>query len=495
MMRQGNRKGSITVFLVLTLTASFSVLFGLLEAGRVSALHANAEMSTAQIRDGVLASYQRNLWKQYHLMFWEAEEEDFPQMEGIKSLQQSMIDGNRIAVTGKKNNYYLLPVELAEVGVVSYQLATDRGGEAFRAEAARMMKRVLAEESVETLKNWLEQSGEEPSEGSLFLLEQKAQEALDGMQMKPEAEDTAETGNSSAAMPPANYVEVQENPLDWYVRNRQKDLLSLLMGSEVSAKSMDLMDTASRRSLQKGNLQDDYGFCAADKVLFVAYLCSFFQNASDGSRNSEHPLDYELEYIIGGKGSDRANLRAAINRIVLFREAANLLYLEKNPQKQSEISAVAASLAFLVAQPQLEPLIRQGLLAAWAYAESLSDVRILLGGGKVSPIKVESQWHTDLKNLSDTFARTKPEDQKEGFSYSNYLLLVMWAMKNDTLSLRAIDLVEKNLNLRMDHMISQVNCTYRYEASPLFWNFVTLGNASPGTYHFQDTGTICFIPE
>lgn len=495
MIRKQNRKGSITVFLVLTLTASFSVIFGLLEAGRVSALHANAEMSTAQVRDGILASYQRSLWEQYHLMFWEAEEKDFPELESLKSLQQSMIDGNRIAVTEKKNNFYLLPLSLAEADVASYQLATDRGGEAFRAEAAGMMKYVLAEESVETLKDWLEQSRGESSEESFSLLDQKAQEALDGMRRRPETEDTQETENVSAAMPPANYVEVQENPLDWYVRTRQKDLLSLLMGSEVSEKTMDLTDAASHRSLQKGNLQDDYGFRAADKVLFVVYLCSFFQNASDGGNSSGHPLDYELEYIIGGKTSDRANLRAAVRRIVLLREAANLLYLEKNPQKQSEISAVAASLAFLAAQPQLEPLIRQGLLAAWAYAESLSDVRILLGGGKVSPVKADAQWHTDLKNLSGTFGRTRPGEQKEGLSYSNYLLLVLWAINSDTLSLRAIDLIEKNLNLQMDHMVSQVNCTYRYEASPLFWNFVTLGDHSPGTYQFRNQETICFIPE
>ena len=71
-------RGSITVFLALMLTCLFSGFFAFLEAARVSGLKANAQMCTMQACDGLLASYSRDLWENYHLMFWEGREGDFP---------------------------------------------------------------------------------------------------------------------------------------------------------------------------------------------------------------------------------------------------------------------------------------------------------------------------------------------------------------------------------------------------------------------------------
>ena len=67
------KKGSITIFLVMLLTCFFPAVFAFLEAARVSGLKANARISTLQARDTVLASYNRDLWQRYHLLFWKTE--------------------------------------------------------------------------------------------------------------------------------------------------------------------------------------------------------------------------------------------------------------------------------------------------------------------------------------------------------------------------------------------------------------------------------------
>ncbi|MCC8151950.1 MAG: DUF5702 domain-containing protein [Lachnospiraceae bacterium] len=204
-------------------------------------------------------------------------------------------------------------------------------------------------------------------------------------------------------------------------------------------------------------------------------------------------MDYELEYMLAGKAEDQANLKTVVRRLLLMREAANLAYLETNSQKQQEAAAIAALLVSVVGQPELEPLVQQGLLAAWAYAESVSDVRILLEGGKVSLVKTSEQWHTDLGSLSSSVYATEGDQQTTGLSYENYLQILMWMASDEKLAVRAMDMIEKNTDVRMDQMVCRAECAYVYEASPLFWGYVTLGGDSLGTFRFQDESDISFM--
>ena len=70
-MKQRFCSGSVSIFYVLILVGLISVLFAFLEAARVSALKTNVHLLTGQAEDAVYASYQPELWEQYHLLFWE----------------------------------------------------------------------------------------------------------------------------------------------------------------------------------------------------------------------------------------------------------------------------------------------------------------------------------------------------------------------------------------------------------------------------------------
>ena len=59
-------------------------------------------------------------------------------------------------------------------------------------------------------------------------------------------------------------------------------------------------------------------------------------------------MDYEMEYLIGGKNADQENLKAVVNRLLLMREGANLLYLETDSTKSQEAMSVALALTSVV---------------------------------------------------------------------------------------------------------------------------------------------------
>ncbi len=493
-MRQ---KGSITVFLALLMGCLLSCLFAFLEAARVSGLKANVQMCTMQAGDGLAASYQRTLWEDYHLMFWEGQESDFPELAQAGSVQQEIVEGNweRYGFAGR--NFYVFPVHLKNVTVTGYQLATDGGGKPFQIQAAEVMKQQVAEETVKEIIEWVSQAGDSQDEAQAVRQEEAAIEALDNLQKKTDSSGAAGSGaNSSvpsdnlpAAVSKNGEQTVSENPIQWLKDVRKNGIYSFLMPQEdVSVKKIDLSDSVGRRTLKEGTITEMEQTDVSDKMLFRLYLASCFQDVT--AEGEDHALDYEIEYLIAGKASDKGNLTAVINRLLLLREAANLAYLESNPQKQQEALAIAAVLTSAAAQPELAEPVKHGILAAWAYAEALSDVRILLDGGKVSLIKTEEQWHTQLNHLSSSVMENGGKQQQKGLSYEGYMQILLWSVSDKKLSERAMTLIEKDTGVKMDCMVYRMNCSYEYEASALFWKFVYPENTSFSNYCFTDEAAV-----
>ena len=171
-------------------------------------------------------------------------------------------------------------------------------------------------------------------------------------------------------------------------------------------------------------------------------------------------MDYEMEYLIGGKNADQENLKAVVNRLLLMREGANLLYLETDSTKSQEAMSVALALTSVVANPELAEPVKHAILAAWAYAESISDVRILLNGGKVSLVKNDTQWHTDLKHLGDALNTSEKNTEQEGLSYDGYLQLLLWTTSEEKIRQRSMNLIEQNTGVCMNQMAGKINALW-----------------------------------
>lgn len=488
------KRGSITIFLVLLLTCFFSAVFAFLEAARVSGLRANAQVSTMQARDTVLASYNRDLWEDYHLLFW-LTDGDFPDLNSLNRLQQEAVNGNQREMLSAEKNYYMLQVRMETAETNAYELATDNGGAAFRRQAGEMMKETIGEDALSVFLEWLEDT--DNTESAENNLEMKALDVLENLeQAKKEqisAENAAETQEEiSGTVPTEADGNITENPLEWVRDIQKKGIYAFLLPEEdLSQKSIDLNTCIGRRDLEKGNFSSGEAAAGAEKLLFRLYLDKYFLDVSE--EPTDRALDYELEYMVVGKSEDAANLKGAVRRLLLLREAANMVFLETNAAKRQEAAAIALTLASAAGHPELEPVVEQGILAAWAYAESLSDMRILLNGGKVMPVKTEEQWHTDLRHLSASISGTDAEQQKSGLSYSNYLQLLLWTTSDQKLAERAMDMIEKNTDVKMDHMLSRAECCYTYETPAVFWSFVTLGQDSFHSLRITDETEISFL--
>lgn len=486
------KAGSVSVFFVLLLVLLASVLFAFLEAARVSGLRAQAKLCTAQAVDAVRASYQPELLGRYHVLFWEEAGGGARGFSKISALQQEQIEENwKLTQTG--NNFFVLPVHINSIDVQKFELATDQNGKSFQKQAAAWTKQSLAEDAVKEVWKVVTQTDAEKYEKNGTEMEQKTEQILGELAGQPS--DTvehapAETTDQGAVS--QNDALPQENPLEWLKKMKKKGILAVVAPEkELSADQMDISECLSRRNLHQGNWEQTESSGELDRILFQLYCKGHFTDATQ-EKVEASTLNYEMEYLIGGKNSDIDNLKATVNRLLLLREGVNLLYLETHPEKNQQAMQVALALTSAMANPELAEPVKQAILAAWAYAESISDVRILLNGGKVSIVKTDAEWHTDLQHLGSSLQNADGGQNQNGLSYAGYLQILLRTVPEKKLVYRCMDLIEHNLNVRMDEMISRTECVYTYRADALFWKFVRIGNGNLQELSFQEQAVMQF---
>lgn len=510
-------KGSITVFLVFSLTIFCSAVFAFLEFGRVSSLKANAQMSTMQAGDSLLAEYHPGLWLDYDLLFREAASGEKVDVDQLADRQKGFISENNVRESYvDRSNYYLLSLTPARIDIQQYELATDRDGTAFCRMAAKAASENLAKDAVQKMKEMLTRRKQETlSEAELKKLELDADQSLIEMKRKAESsseETNGETGGAAGEMFSEEHTSetkemtaeqkrlLRDNPITHMKKMKRRGILKLVMpDKEISDKSIDLSGTVSHRSLNHGNYNTVVPYGAGDRVLFRMYLQDKFGNAVQGNRSG--PLDYQLEYILAGKNSDVKNLKTVVRRLLLEREGINYLFLLRNPSHHAQAQRLATQIAMAFLSPEFIPPIKHGILLSWAFAESVSDLRILLSGGEISLIKTEAEWNTSLYGSSSrsTSSIMTSGDSDSKFSwnlkmdYSTHLMTLLWLKKERVLAYHAMDLIEQIEDCRMDTMISRMDCGYSYRASPIFWDFVWIGSNSPGFFTFHNDRKLSYL--
>ena len=98
----------------------------------------------------------------------------------------------------------------------------------------------------------------------------------------------------------------------------------------------------------------------------------------------------------------------------------------------------------MILQPQLIPIVEGAILLAWAYAESIYDIKSLLAGGKVPLIKDDRSWHYSLSAALEGDLKDQTQDGG-GLAYKDYLRIFMMLTDTDTLTARAMNMVEADI--------------------------------------------------
>ena len=118
-------------------------------------------------------------------------------------------------------------------------------------------------------------------------------------------------------------------------------------------------------------------------------------------------------------------------------------------------------------------MVSLALQAAWAFGESVLDVRQLLQGKEIPLIKTGASWQLSLNQLGKlTQGLQSQGTQQKGMNYKEYLRLLLFLGDSQEQVLRTMDIVEQEIrktegngNFRMDLCVSylkteiQVNCS------------------------------------
>lgn len=506
--------GSITLFLALILTLILSFLFSLLEAARVQCIAAIAQRDLLLSLESVFGEYDASLWQNYRVLFLDGSDDagqlDMALLEG-HMLEESYLEQKGVS-------FY--QTALKNLEITGYALATDYAGAAFEEQACKAIQEQLAAGAVDALQEKLGK-GEEMAEESDSLetqwdlaknavkeaeeSETEAEGAETGMGgTEDEMEDAKSSEGASSDSPAMAGQELPENPMDAVDLLKKSPILALAVEnpSQISGKGISLEDNLRSRTKETGNMEKSRE-SSIQKLWFLQYLNHYFScQAGPGKGGSEsHALDYELEYCIGGKETDRENLEQTVKELLLIREVGNFATIMQDSGKQALALEIATAAVGFTGIAPLIQAVKIGILLAWSYIESILDVRNLLAGGTVSLVKDVTEWKSDIslgeKSLEE---KTKKAEEKEGLSYREYLQILLLLVKEDVLVYRAMDVVEHNMrmepgkeNFRMDNMIYAVQAEALYGASPLFLGFVTSVKISDGMYHFNGSQQFSYL--
>lgn len=494
-----NRKqqASVTVPFCLVITLMVVLIFTLVEGARYYGLKTDATEWTNLTEESLFAGYQPFLLEQYDMFFldggfgtgkWKLElAED--------TMQALLYDNLMAAEAGDGINLYRMGVE--SVKVTDYMLATDDGGKVFEAQVAKTMKNVIgqraAEKILEDIKkvNASEDAGGNPEQSIT-----DAKKTLEELANQAATENKTNTirpkgSRKGAAAATTTQVEtpVVDNPLEKIEPVRAQGILALVLpeGKTVSGKTISVDNCLLKRDCQKGTYKQKENPGWYERILMQEYVKplagNFLEPRTDGA------LSYGTEYLICGAGSDEENLKKTVNKLLLIRECINFLYLQRDAVKNAEASTLAALIAGASANPAVIEVVKQGILAAWAYAESVCDVKALLSGGKVPLMKTGSSWKTQLSNIGKV-AEQKYTGESQGLSYENYLDALLYSKSVKQIAYRSMDLMEKDMqkepayaNCRMDHMIVGMKIKAAYKADTIFLGI--MGNDSIGSFSFE----------
>jgi hypothetical protein len=431
----------MTVFLALSLTLILSLVFTVIEGARISAIRMKFECAADIGMNSVLAEYHRELLEQYDLLFVDTSYGTAaPSISNTETHLRNYIQKN--FQTGSKSRVFrtkdFLAMQADSVAIDQYSIASDDGGAVLKRQVTDYMSDYPTGALLAKATSGLDELNSLGLDTRDVAGErQKYERKIDQIGL-PEKE--VEEGV---------YEEVPlNNPADIANATRSSGVLNLVLDdpSAVSSVKVNTEDYISHRSLMSGT-----GLCEeavevagdAGELVFELYLfekCGYYGQELDKSL-----LKYQIEYILAGKDTDWQNLEQAAKRLLRWREAANVLYILTDSGKIAEAEAMAAALAAVTLSPALLEPVKYTILFAWAYVESLQDVKTLLRGGRVPLFKTAADWKTGINSIKNVRGSLTDDEGGSGLNYKEYLQIMLMLENQETRTFRAMDIMEMDI--------------------------------------------------
>ena len=470
------KKGGITIFCILSMMLTASVLCTFIEAARFQEIKYISKLQTELAAETMFANYNNALWEKYHLLGCGYEDAEDCLKEAVNG---------REGVEQKSLN--LLYADAYTEEIVGYTRITDGNGTAYMKAISSYMKENMIYETAKGLYSQYE-SLKTMKDGGKWNLEnmEHALQDFDALQQaiidqeKEKEIETNEKNKEETMNQTVVYTGV--NPLREASNLKNIGILELVLGdkSQVSFHEISGMDMVSKRKLLKGQNSDIESIEWMDEVFLQQYLLKHLKCFLEYTE--QEGLCYELEYVIGGKLSDVENLKIVVKELLGIREILNFLYLTSDIQKSEEASRLAIAMVGASANPIFIETVRIGLLTAWAFGESIVDVRSLLQGKRIPLLKNTNSWNLQLTEIGSILQnRTIGKETEDGLTYKEYLgILLMFHSKKEC-AMRSMDIQEMQIrsmegkeDFRMDDLLLNVEIEVGYRYKPVFFSFSIL---------------------
>lgn len=435
------KRGYMTVFLALSLTLILSLVFTVIEGARISAIRMKFECAADIGMNSVLAEYHRELLEQYDLLFVDTSygggDADISNTEAhLKNYIQNNLQSGQSSNIWGTRDFLAMHADYAKID--QYSIASDDEGTVLKRQATDYMSDYPTGALLEKITAGVDELNQ-------FGLDTRD---IEGERHKYEARiDEIELPKQEVEEGVFEEVPL-DNPADIANATRSSGVLNLVLDdpSQVSAVKVNLEDYISHRSVMQGT-----GLCkeAAEisgepnELVFEAYLfekCGYYGQELDKSL-----LKYQIEYILAGEDTDWKNLEQVAKRLLKWREVSNVLYLLSDSAKMAEAEAMALALTAVALCPELAEPVKYTIIFAWAYVESLQDVKTLLKGGRVPVLKSASDWKTGIDSIKNVRGSLSEDDGGRGLNYKEYLQIMLFLQDKENRIYRAMDIMEMDI--------------------------------------------------
>ncbi len=395
----------------------------ILEGIRVYMGRSRAEVSTSGAMYSIMADYNSELFKRYHLI---ALDVDYGG-RGEAYLEEKVIDYLEYNLNPPLNNGLYI-YEIKDVFLVDYISVTDNNLSNFKKQIKEYIK---TEGVIDVTQDLIERVtiGEDGSE--------VGQDEEDTGDLFDEVEDPRnvierimDNGILSYVIPKnvhisTNKIETESIPSNNQIEYGENNILS---ASDIDISFSNISNiNADEELLDFNNILDGLG---KEKLEVIIYAMNCFSNYRS-SVKYDTVLDYEVEYLITGKDKDYDNLESVANKILFHRYVVNYIDINSNESKKATALVLATALSVITVTEEAIDVYQNIILAAWAYLDSLDDVRDIMSGETI-----------------------------DNLSYEDYLVILLaMSINKDNQYYRMLDLMEINIQQYESDFRIQ-NCAY-----------------------------------
>lgn len=494
-----DERGQITVFLsLLFLVLMMSFLF-IVEGVISYSASSLGEDAVKGAGESIMANYDRELFKNYHLFFLDPRQKDYIVTDGKEFINQ-YFSGNSffdiycdsLEVTGEKTAVdedglylkheirewmkYREEKEIAKVleDIIRNTKKNDGERKECQEEVDSAETDVKKEQDEEVNQETKEETNKKDTESDLKgdvdkntdnVEDMKPDEKAASEEIEPVSEETLKERSNWKEIKGTLQLLMRTGILFYAAEHPESLSRQSIPGTNLPSKRvkgssfdneqrlLDKMDELSFSSLKgiKSLLSvdismDGRGTLWTKDRYIISYIedCFSFYGGSDKKDNA---LLYEVEYLISGKNSDIDNLKRVANYILLLRFINNYIFTGKDTQMKTHINTMASAITGVMGMPQTMKAVQVLIRMAISYGESLLELHTLFSGGEVPLIKDKTTWNLTLKTMAEQLRNKQiVKKGKKNISYKDYLKLFLLTKGNSrTVCYRMMDIMQENI--------------------------------------------------